>query len=127
PTGRPGRGSIGTGRPHRETGPSRGAHVTPLQLGLLLVWGRLVGVDLVSLPQIMISRPLVAGTVAGLLAGDPVSGVIVGATLELVAWRASCGIRFGRSSSRRRVCCSRASPAAGRRSRRGRARCSTPS
>ena len=59
--------------------------MTPLQLGLLLVWGTLVGVDLVSLPQIMISRPLVAGTVAGLLAGDPVSGVTVGATLELFA------------------------------------------
>jgi len=28
----------------------------------LIVWGTLVGVDLVSLPQMMIARPLVAGT-----------------------------------------------------------------
>ena len=51
----------------------------------LLVWGTLVGVDLVSLPQIMIARPLVAGTVAGWLLGDPVTGLTVGAVLELFA------------------------------------------
>ena len=36
----------------------------------LLVWGSLVGLDLVSVPQAMISRPLVAGTVAGWLASS---------------------------------------------------------
>lgn len=55
--------------------------VTPL----LLLWGTLVGVDLVSVPQVMIARPLVAGTVAGLILGDPVAGGTVGAILELFA------------------------------------------
>jgi len=31
----------------------------------LLVWGTLVGLDLVSVPQAMIARPLVAGAVGG--------------------------------------------------------------
>jgi len=42
----------------------------PATLLALLAWGTLVGLDLVSGPQIMIARPLVAGTVAGALAGD---------------------------------------------------------
>lgn len=50
---------------------------------LLLVWGTLVGVDLVSVPQMMIARPLVAGTVAGLLLGDLEMGLRVGVVLEL--------------------------------------------
>lgn len=52
---------------------------------VLLVWGTLVGLDLVSIPQIMIARPLVAGSVAGLILGDPLSGGMVGAVLELFA------------------------------------------
>jgi mannose/fructose/N-acetylgalactosamine-specific phosphotransferase system component IIC len=50
---------------------------------LLLAWGTLVGVDLVSVAQIMISRPLVAGTVAGVLVGDLATGVQVGLVFEL--------------------------------------------
>lgn len=50
---------------------------------LLLIWGTLVGVDLVSVPQMMIARPLVAGTVAGLLVGDVEMGLRVGVVLEL--------------------------------------------
>ncbi len=49
----------------------------------LLAWGILVGVDLVSMPQMMIARPLVAGTVAGLLLGDVETGLRVGVVLEL--------------------------------------------
>jgi len=49
----------------------------------LLAWGTLVGLDLVSVPQMMIARPLVAATVAGLLAGDPVMGVMLGLLFEL--------------------------------------------
>ncbi len=49
----------------------------------LLVWGTLVGVDLVSVPQMMIARPLVAGTGAGLLLGDVEMGLRVGVVLEL--------------------------------------------
>lgn len=59
--------------------------MTPGDVVGLLVWGTLVGLDLVSVPQVMITRPLVAGTVAGWLLGDPVTGVTVGAALELFA------------------------------------------
>lgn len=51
----------------------------------LLLWGTLVAVDLVSVPQGMISRPLVAGTVAGWLVGDVEAGLRVGVILELFA------------------------------------------
>ncbi|MFQ5703132.1 MAG: PTS sugar transporter subunit IIC [Gemmatimonadales bacterium] len=54
-------------------------------LTLLIVWGVLVGLDLVSVPQVMIARPLVAGTVAGVIVGDPVAGATVGIVLELFA------------------------------------------
>jgi mannose/fructose/N-acetylgalactosamine-specific phosphotransferase system component IIC len=51
----------------------------------LLIWGSLVGLDLVSVPQAMISRPLVAGTVAGWLAGDLEAGLRMGVLFELFA------------------------------------------
>jgi mannose/fructose/N-acetylgalactosamine-specific phosphotransferase system component IIC len=51
----------------------------------LLLWGTLVGLDLVSVPQAMISRPLVAGMVAGWLAGDWEAGVRIGVLFELFA------------------------------------------
>jgi mannose/fructose/N-acetylgalactosamine-specific phosphotransferase system component IIC len=50
---------------------------------MLVAWGTLVGVDLVSVAQVMIARPLVAGTVAGLLVGDVSTGVHVGLLFEL--------------------------------------------
>jgi len=59
--------------------------VIPGDVGWLLTWGTLVGVDLASFPQVMIARPLVAGTVAGAIVGDPASGLAVGAVLELFA------------------------------------------
>ena len=55
------------------------------QFGLLLLWGTFVGLDLASVAQIMIARPLVAGTVAGLILGDPLAGGTVGMILELFA------------------------------------------
>src|SRR6476661_8361779 len=57
----------------------------PLVLAALLVWGTVVGLDLVSVAQSMIARPLVAGAVAGLLLGDPAAGFRVGVLLELFA------------------------------------------
>ena len=61
----------------------------------LLIWGTLVGLDLVSVPQAMISRPLVAGAVAGAFAGDMVAAfglvlaVLGGWTLQVVRrWNA---------------------------------------
>lgn len=49
----------------------------------LLAWGTLVGLDLVSVPQMMIARPLAAGTVAGLIVGDLPSGLALGVLFEL--------------------------------------------
>jgi mannose/fructose/N-acetylgalactosamine-specific phosphotransferase system component IIC len=57
--------------------------VTVIDWVLLLVWGTLVGVDLVSVAQTMIARPLVAGTVAGVLVGDVSTGVTLGLVFEL--------------------------------------------
>ncbi len=52
---------------------------------LLLLWGTIVGLDLVSVPQALLSRPLVAASVAGWLVGDLNTGLRVGAVLELFA------------------------------------------
>ena len=54
-------------------------------VGWLLLWGVLVGLDLASVVQTMIARPLVAGTVTGFILGDPVTGATVGIVLELFA------------------------------------------
>lgn len=47
--------------------------------------GALLGLDVVSFPQAMISRPIVAATASGALAGDVGSGLLAGVVLELVA------------------------------------------
>ncbi len=47
--------------------------------------GAVLGLDVVSFPQAMVSRPLVAATLAGALAGEPTRGLIVGAALEFFA------------------------------------------
>ena len=47
--------------------------------------GGVLGLDVVSFPQAMVSRPLVAATLAGALIGQPASGLLIGAALELVA------------------------------------------
>ena len=52
---------------------------------LLLIWGTIVGLDLVSVPQAMFARPMVAGAVAGWLAGDLEAGLRVGVLFELFA------------------------------------------
>lgn len=57
----------------------------PLALAVILAWGTLAGLDLVSWPQMMLSRPIVAAGVTGALLGDPVAGVTIGALLELYA------------------------------------------
>ncbi len=51
----------------------------------LLLWGTLVGLDLASVAQVMINRPLVAGTIAGAILGDAQTGLMVGVILELFA------------------------------------------
>lgn len=49
---------------------------------LLVLWGGVVAVDGTSWGQFMISRPLVAATVAGWIVGSPVAGAAVGLVLE---------------------------------------------
>src|SRR5438552_4051117 len=78
-----GRRDHGPGRADRAGGAARGVRVT-LELQLfLLVWGTLVGLDLVSVPQMMIARPIVAGPVAGAILGDLATGLQLGVLFEL--------------------------------------------
>lgn len=56
-----------------------------LEVALVVLVGTLVGLDLASWPQAMFSRPLVAGLLGGLVAGNPLPGLAIGALLELFA------------------------------------------
>jgi PTS system mannose-specific IIC component len=49
------------------------------------VLGAILGLDVVSFPQAMLSRPIVAATLAGALSGRAGAGLLVGAVLELFA------------------------------------------
>jgi len=61
--------------------------ILPIELLIaLVVGGTLVGVDLVSLPQMMIARPLVAGAVAGAILGDIPTGLKLGVVFELLQY-----------------------------------------
>lgn len=51
----------------------------------LLAWGTVVGVDLVSVPQGLLSRPLFAALGTGLILGDVPTALAVGLVLELFA------------------------------------------
>src|SRR5205814_8676793 len=77
------------GRDHRAAGADAaggdagGVRVTlALQL-FLLKWGTLVGLDLVSVPQMMSARPIVAGPIAGAILGDLATGLELGVLFEL--------------------------------------------
>ena len=59
--------------------------MTPEILFTIALLGAIIGLDVVSFPQAMISRPIVAATVSGLMLGNPAGGLLVGATLELIA------------------------------------------
>jgi mannose/fructose/N-acetylgalactosamine-specific phosphotransferase system component IIC len=47
--------------------------------------GALFGLDVVSFPQAMFSRPIVAATLAGAFIGHPQAGLLIGVVLELIA------------------------------------------
>jgi len=47
--------------------------------------GALLGLDVVSFPQAMVSRPIVAATLAGAFIGHPAAGLLIGVVLELIA------------------------------------------
>ncbi|HRP08302.1 MAG TPA: PTS sugar transporter subunit IIC [Gemmatimonadales bacterium] len=59
--------------------------MTPLMVCGLVLWGTVVAVDLVTVPQGLLSRPLVAATVAGAISGDAAAGLLAGMVLELYA------------------------------------------
>jgi mannose/fructose/N-acetylgalactosamine-specific phosphotransferase system component IIC len=55
------------------------------QLAPLAVLGAVLALDVVSFPQAMISRPIVAATLAGGLIGEPGRGLLIGVALEFFA------------------------------------------
>lgn len=57
----------------------------PLNFGLVILWGVVAGLDLVSVLQGLLSRPLVAASVAGWLLGNGTAGLLAGMVLELYA------------------------------------------
>jgi PTS system mannose-specific IIC component len=59
--------------------------LSPVAIVGTLAWGTVVGLDLVSVPQGLLSRPLVAASVAGLLVGNVTGGLLAGMVLELYA------------------------------------------
>jgi mannose/fructose/N-acetylgalactosamine-specific phosphotransferase system component IIC len=58
---------------------------SPVAVVGTLAWGTVVGLDLVSVPQGLLSRPLVAATGAGLITGNIVGGLLAGMVIELYA------------------------------------------
>jgi mannose/fructose/N-acetylgalactosamine-specific phosphotransferase system component IIC len=59
--------------------------VTTTETLIVVAVGTACGLDLVSFPQMMLSRPIVAAFLGGLVVGGPVEGLAVGALLELFA------------------------------------------
>lgn len=56
-----------------------------VEVGIVAILGAVLGLDVVSFPQAMLSRPLVAATVTGALLGEPERGLVLGALLECFA------------------------------------------
>ena len=59
--------------------------MNPVEVGAIALLGAVFGLDVVSFPQAMLSRPLVAATLAGAFLGSPEAGLLLGATLECFA------------------------------------------
>jgi len=59
--------------------------LTLLETLPLAMLGALFGLDVVSFPQVMVSRPIVAATVAGAFIGNPPGGLLIGVVLEMIA------------------------------------------
>lgn len=58
--------------------------MTTLQVILVAIWSAIVGCGSV-LDELQTQRPLIACSVMGLILGDPVKGLVLGGTLELIA------------------------------------------
>ena len=54
-------------------------------IAALVLWGTIAGVALATAPQALFSRPLVAATIAGLIAGNVEAGLLTVMVLELYA------------------------------------------
>ncbi len=78
----------------------------------LTLLGGLLGLDGTAVGQFMVSRPLVAGALAGALIGDPMQGLVVGMILELYLLVSvpSGGARFPEASTATVVAVSCAGP-----------------
>ncbi|HEY7569360.1 MAG TPA: PTS sugar transporter subunit IIC [Gemmatimonadaceae bacterium] len=59
--------------------------MTPADTALVVAAGAIVGFDTVSFPQAMLSRPIVAATLGGAIAGSASMGLLCGAILECFA------------------------------------------
>src|SRR5579862_3071025 len=59
--------------------------ISGMTLFPIALLGAIAGLDVVSFPQAMISRPIVAATVGGAFAGNAAAGLLVGAAVELIA------------------------------------------
>ena len=59
--------------------------MTGTHIFALALLGAVLGLDVVSFPQAMLSRPIVAATLTGALMGDAAGGLLAGVSLELVA------------------------------------------
>jgi len=59
--------------------------MTLLETLPLALLGALLGLDVVSFPQAMLSRPIVAATLAGAFIGNPAAGLTIGVVLEMIA------------------------------------------
>ena len=59
--------------------------MTLLEAMPIALLGALLGLDVVSFPQAMVSRPIVAATAAGALIGHPAAGLMIGVVLEMIA------------------------------------------
>ena len=56
-----------------------------LQALPIAMLGAVLGLDVVSFPQAMVSRPIIAATLAGAFIGHPAAGLLIGVVLELIA------------------------------------------
>jgi mannose/fructose/N-acetylgalactosamine-specific phosphotransferase system component IIC len=59
--------------------------LAPLAVLALCLFGGWVAADATSFGQLMISRPIVACSVAGWIAGDPLAGATIGVVLEVLS------------------------------------------
>ncbi|HEV8364653.1 MAG TPA: PTS sugar transporter subunit IIC [Gemmatimonadaceae bacterium] len=59
--------------------------MTPADMASVVLVGAVVGFDTVSFPQAMLSRPIVASTLGGAIAGNASLGLLCGAILECFA------------------------------------------